>query len=120
MKKKHKKNTIQLSRLQYRYSPDPGTVPEGTVVFCGVCGDKCDERRDLFGARSYAASITGHREKFDAWSCPNSDKKWHKQAWKLMEMADATPSTKIAALLEEEVQEILKYRKPTKANFGEL
>lgn len=99
---------------QSRYTPDPGTVPEGEDVFCGVCGDKMDEKRGCNGPRGFAMAMSGSKSPYDSWTCPNREEPWHQQVVALRNAMRETPSAKIALIMAEEVGEILSVREQTK------
>jgi hypothetical protein len=99
---------------QCLFTPDAGKVPEGTVIKCGVCGTQMKEKRDCLGARSYAASLAGIKEKHDFFDCPHRGDDWHKQVVKLREGALYSFSAKLAAIYLEEAEEVLKARKVSK------
>lgn len=103
------------SNRQFRYTPDCGEVPEGEDVFCGVCGDKMNEKRNCYGPRSWVMSMSGSKDHYDSFTCPNSQAMWHRQVVALRDDIARTSSAKIATLLEAEVDEILAARQETKS-----
>lgn len=108
---------IRLPPLQMYYTPDLGEVPEGDIVLCGVCGNKCTERRNVNGPRGWAQAMSKGKSLHDSFKCPSHKERWHEQALKLLKMAQDTPSLLIANLYEKEAKEILETRKTTK-NFS--
>lgn len=105
------------SDTQCHYTPESGKVPSGEEVFCGVCGDKMGERRNVDGPTGYAESMSGSSHLHDAFVCPYSDEDWHKQAVALRSQANQTPSLKFAEMFREEADQIISSRKATKQGF---
>lgn len=106
---------LQLtSKIQCRYTPDANTHPPEDDICCGVCGDVMKQERGCFGPRTMVSAMSGYKEFYDDYTCPNSKSDWHKQIVALRASAIKTPSAKIAALLEQESAEILQSRKATK------
>lgn len=99
---------------QFRYTPDPGEVPQGESVFCGVCGDKMTEKRDVMGARGYAQAMAGGKSAHDSFRCPNYSEDWHKQVVALREAAKETPSVRLGEIMLAEVDLIIGRREATK------
>jgi len=102
------------SKTQSRYTPDPGEVPEGEAVFCGVCGDQMDERRGCNGPRGFAQAMCGGKSPYDDFSCPHRKEQWHQQVVALRDEAGKTASAKIATALLAEADEIASTRIATK------
>jgi rubredoxin len=109
---------IKLSYGQSVYTPDPGKVPEGEQVVCGVCGAVCNEHRGVMGPRSYAASVGGKRfhELHDTFMCPNYEcpplsSHWHGVAEKLMWSARNEKSPTLAAIYAQDAERIVKERR---------
>lgn len=101
-------------KTQSRYTPDPGEVPEGEEVLCGVCGDVMDESRGHYGPRGFAQAMGGGKSPYDEWICPNRPEKWHQQVVAIRMAMNDTPSAKVALIMAEEVGEILSSRQETK------
>jgi hypothetical protein len=99
---------------QCRYTPDPGEVPVGETVHCGVCGDAMVEKRDCYGPRGFAQAIGGGKSKYDCFNCPNAEEMWHRQVVVLRNKADQSPSAKLANMMRDEANEILTDRVHTK------
>ena len=102
------------NKLQFRYTPDAGVIPEVEKVQCGVCGDVMNEKRGCYGPRSYGESMLGGGSYYDNFICPNHEESWHKQVVALRQEAQKTASNKLSELLDSEVQDILRNRKATK------
>lgn len=96
------------------YTPDCGEVPKGEKVCCGVCNDKMKVKRNCYGPRGFASAMAGSKHHYDSFTCPNYKEKWHEQVVKLRREARSTSSAKLAQMFLEEVDDILKNRKPTK------
>lgn len=99
---------------QFRYTPNPGVVPEGEYVCCGVCATKMTEKRGCFGPRSSAMAMGGISEPYDSFLCPHRQEAWHRQVVALRKEIASTASAKFAMMLELEVAEILYTKKATK------
>ena len=97
---------------QDHYTPDAGT--EGDV-YCGVCGDLMNCKRNVYGPRGYMQAIGGGKSLHDSYTCPNHSEMWHMQVKALREWVKKIPSKKISSLAEEEINEILETREATKS-----
>lgn len=97
-----------------RFTPDPGTVEE---VSCGICGEPMDVKRNVVDARSYVESISGSKFTHDVFICPHRQKTWHQQAKELMRLARKTPSSYLQAIYQNEAEQVLKSREPTKTEW---
>ncbi|GEM_PF-943392 len=97
---------------------------------CRVCGEKMEVERDVFGPTSYAESLGKMRQRLDptyrvghlhdAFICKNSGQTWHSQALELRKEQAATHSTRLTAMLEEEIRQILTTRRPTTASHADV
>jgi hypothetical protein len=106
---------MQLKQdTQSRFTPDPGKVPEGEVVYCGVCKDAMKETRNVNGARGFAMAMTGSKALHDVFECPNRKEDWHCQVIALRTEARASVSSFIEEILLEEAEQVLSERKATK------
>lgn len=97
-----------------RFRPEPGTVHSAV---CGICGQDMNVKRDCFGPTSWAGAMSGVKRTFDLFECPNIDTQWHKQATKLKECANSTPSKRLQDAFMEECEEIIRNQLPTKQSF---
>lgn len=102
------------SDVQDSYMPDPDTEDR---VACGVCGTEMHVNRGCFGPTSFVSAIGGSKRKHDAFFCPNRDKDWHKQVVALRREAKKTASSRLAAMLVEEAEQILEQKEPTKVGY---
>jgi len=105
---------MKLQEGQSRYTPDPGVVPEGEKVYCGVCGDEMKEERNVLGPRGWAAAISRHYTLHDVFTCTQASTDWHRQVVALRAEAKKTSSRKLTLLLLEEAEQVLKDRLATK------
>lgn len=101
-------------KRQFRYTPNPGVVPEGEYVCCGVCATKMTEKRGCCGPRSFVMSISKQSEHYDSFVCPHSEDDWHRQIVALRGEVESTASDKLATMLELEIAEILYTKTATK------
>jgi hypothetical protein len=95
-----------------RWCPDVDAINE--AVECGVCGATANVTRGIHGSTSFAAAMAGSKRHYDKFECPHHDELWHIQAQKLRQEKNQTASAKIAAILEQEIQQILDNKMPTK------
>jgi hypothetical protein len=103
-----------LPDRQTRYTPDPGVVPAGTEVYCGLCKTKCDEHRDLNGPRGFVQAMARGKSPHDAFYCPHTDANWHQQAEKLLDLAHSTPSKHLEEIYLKEAAEIVENKQASK------
>ncbi len=96
--------------------PSPG---EYLTVNCGVCGMGMTVKRNVLGATGFveamaiqAGQTKGHLH--DKFVCKDREKSWHQQARAIRKMASESPSKRLADLLTEEADEIVRTRKATK------
>ncbi len=101
-----------LDDTQSRFTPDVGTV-EGPVV-CGVCGREMICERNCHGPRGFVMAMSGSKSDYDSFQCSHMNEKWHVQVVKLRELANDTPSGKLAKMFREEAMEVLESKKATK------
>ena len=100
------------SNTQDRSTPDPGKV-EGPL-FCGVCGEEMDVKRNVNGPRGSVQAMSGGKSPHDVFTCPHREEQWHEQVVALRKEAKKTPSAKLEKLLLEEAEEILQSKECTK------
>lgn len=93
------------------FTPEPG---EEDKMYCGVCNSEMDVKRNVKGATGFAEAMSGKGHLHDAFSCPHAQKDWHNQARILKERINGESSDIIAKLLTEELDEVLKTKKPTR------
>jgi len=105
---------MQLDNTQFRYTPNPGVVPEGDYVCCGVCAAKMNEKRGCYGPRSSVMAMSGMSEPYDSFLCPHHNEDWHRQVVALRREAASTASAKFGLMLELEIADILHTKKATK------
>lgn len=89
----------------------PGTVENAN---CKACGCLMEVERNLPAIGGFAAAMGGSNRIRDRFTCPNSNNKWHHQAVSLVLEQSKTKSAKLTALLQEEINEILATKTPTK------
>jgi hypothetical protein len=92
--------------------PDVGTT-DGYVE-CGICGETAKATLGEHGPTSFSAAMGGHKRHYDKYECPLHDELWHMQAQKLRQEKAQTASARISEILEQEIQQILTTRTPTK------
>jgi len=111
-------NHVRLqSATQEHWFPEPGTVPEGVIVHCGVCGDAMECTRDISGPTSFVMAMAKSKRDHDSFFCPNRDRSWHQQVVALRDQATKTPSGMLGQMFMHEAAEIAEHRKCTKVRL---
>lgn len=85
------------------YEP-PGTVNRR---MCQVCGTECQVKRRQIGPTSWAGALAKIETLHDYFFCPHSEQPWHAQALALVQAIESTPSKRIAALMQEDLMDLL-------------
>ena len=85
-------------------SATPGTVHEAT---CEICGEACEIIRNVSGPTSWIGAMNRTATLHDRIRCPHMGQDWHLQALALQEAIRATPSRQIAALMQQDLDEVL-------------
>jgi hypothetical protein len=69
-----------------------------------------DVRRNVLGPTNWASALGGRAfwRRHDEWACSHSEESWHEQVLRLRLEAERTPSRAIQAILEREIQQILR------------
>lgn len=81
---------------------------------CEACGAIMEVERNIDISRSFAEAMGEMKRPSDSFKCPESIHDWHKQLIALILERNKTKSAKLTALLQEEINEILATKKPTK------
>lgn len=100
----------KLSSTSFRFTPDSGSSGD---VYCGVCSEKMNCKKNLYGPRGMTEALSGHKSYYDEFLCKFSEEKWHEQVVSLRKEADKTSSFKLRTMLLAEAQEILLTKIPT-------
>jgi hypothetical protein len=87
------------------------------TMTCPICKEVMEVERDVPGTPSYVNAVFGLAWDHDFFWCKFRKESWHLQVLELLKMAESTPSSKLQQLLEEEIQTVLKDRKPTKKSW---
>lgn len=87
------------------FMADPGTV-QGT--HCRVCQTQCDVQREVYGPTSFATATAHDFGHHDMFRCPYAGIAWHEQALRLVVEIEATPSKRIAHLMQQDVADLLR------------
>ncbi len=102
-----------------RSFPHPG---EYLAVYCGVCGKNMTARRNVLGPTGFAEAMLvqsgqsqGHLH--DEFLCEDREEPWHQQAKAIRDQARESPSQRLADLLTEEADEIVRTRKSTRQSW---
>jgi hypothetical protein len=108
---------MKLSYGQSVYTPDPGTLPDGEDVICGVCGAVCGVKRNVNGPRGFVQAMSGGKSLHDTYICPHYElsilpSTWHGQAEKLMQEAMKCLSPTVAEIYAKDAQRIVDEKKP--------
>ena len=116
-------NAVELQcSTQYRYTPDPGTIPEGTDVLCGVCKCRMICRRNvpispwsvIVNPRGFVQAMGKGKSLHDVYECPQKETDWHEQVLALRKAAEDTPSAKQERDFLEEADAVLANETATK------
>lgn len=98
------------------FTPKPGTA---TSLNCMACNQVMDVERDVeVNIGNSFIGPSGKTRQADKFTCPHSGSEWHDQVIALRKLQNDTPSSKIAQLLEEEIDEIILKRSPTKEHYN--
>ena len=93
-------------RLGYeRFYVTPGTAEE---MRCRVCGSKCNARREVSGPHDFISAASRASDLWDVFSCPHGGKAWHEKAVELAVAIDETPSKRLAALMRQDLEDLLR------------
>ena len=121
MKRRPKRNRpTKILRCNSDHSfPEPGKY---LAAHCGVCGKSMAVERNVLGPTGFAEAMLvrngqseGHLH--DTFWCEDREKDWHQQAKAIRKQADETPSKRLADLLYEEADEIVRTQKTTKNHW---
>jgi len=89
------------------FAPSVGTCD---TVDCLVCGARCSVVRNLEGPTSSVAAMMGTVRRHDKFFCGSAGQPWHNQVLALKKEQNETVSTKIKAILQEEIDEAMVSR----------
>lgn len=93
------------------FTPSAGVREE---IHCKACGEPLSVKRNVKRTRGkYGFEIKPPRM-IDVFSCENTDQRWHRQVIDLKKYLSRIPSRKISDIIEQEIEEILENREPTK------
>lgn len=93
------------------FTPPPDLVK---VAFCGICNEEMEVKRNVNGPTGWAESVGGMKHLHDTFSCKHRTEDWHCQVRNLKSRITKETSKKITDMLTEEMNEVLKSKKPTK------
>jgi hypothetical protein len=77
-------------------------------MHCAVCGIECLVRRNVDGPTGFVMAMAKQTRLHDVFTCPHRDEKWHKQAARLYQAIQDTPSPRLAALIRLDLEDVLK------------
>jgi len=75
---------------------------------CNICGTECLVERNLPAKSGFIAAMGRMDKPRDEFSCPNLDEEWHKQAVNLVLEIEKTPSKRLAQLMQQDLEDLLK------------
>lgn len=75
---------------------------------CRVCGTNCQVRREVHGPHDFVMTASRVHDVWDVFTCPHSGKVWHDKAVELAVAIDETPSKRVAALMREDLEDLLR------------
>lgn len=103
----------QMPRKGYDvFYGDPDSTQEKT---CLVCGSLCGVTRNAQGATGFAEAMSRQTHVHDRFQCLHSGKPWHDLAEQLVLEIENTASKRLQALINEDLQDLLKENLPVKA-----
>jgi len=82
----------------------------GEERVCRVCGSQCTATRNFLGPTSFTTAIARKPSLHDRFLCPHSSEPWHERALELMSAITSSPSQRLAAVMQEELEELLQQR----------
>jgi hypothetical protein len=95
-----------MANLGYDYFVDkPGNLDEWR---CRICGSIATVTRNVFGPTSTASSLAKVFVHHDIFVCPHADVDWHHQAYRLLNAIEETPSKRLAALIQQDLDDLLQ------------
>jgi hypothetical protein len=84
---------------------------------CLVCGAVMDVERNVNGPTGMAEAMGGGKHLHDAFSCPNAQEGWHRQALMLRKEAQETASARLKRSLLAEADDICAAKKATMLKY---
>lgn len=84
---------------------------------CLICGEKFIIEKGKNGPTGFVEAVAGIKHNYDLMKCPNALEMWHYQAVHLMRLMRKVPSKFLYNMLDSELIEVLRTRKPTKIEF---
>jgi hypothetical protein len=84
---------------------DPGTVEK---TYCQVCQTECEAQRNVYSPTGWASAMSKHYSLHDYFICPHANEEWHQQALELVGQIEKTPSKRIAQLMRQDLEDLLK------------
>jgi hypothetical protein len=75
--------------------------------YCKVCGTLCEVKRNQTGPTGWVEAMARRARLHDFFYCPHSKKEWHKQALKIVLAIEETPSKRVAALMHQDLLDLL-------------
>jgi hypothetical protein len=99
--------------------PKPGQFE---TMSCWMCGSTMEVTRDVMGPTCFAEAMLvrdgrSQGRLHDEYWCPLDNEPWHRQAQAIRENAEETPSQRLADLLTDEADEIVRTRQATKEGW---
>ncbi|MBL8683566.1 MAG: hypothetical protein JNK05_30630 [Myxococcales bacterium] len=88
----------------YRWA-EPNTV---TSASCHICSAPCVITRGVIGPTCFASAIAKRATLHDRIRCPHSGREWHNRAVRLRRAIDDTPSKRVAALIQQDLETTLR------------
>lgn len=98
-----KQMAIQFSKR----TPDVGMVQE---MNCCVCKKKMNVRRNMFGTRSYAATLANAFGRYDEFTCEFANEDWHIHVAMLMDFLSNVPAIWMKKGIQIEIAQTLEKR----------
>ncbi len=93
-----------------RAYPNPGVKDS---MKCGICNTRMVVERNILGPRSFIESLAKVEVLHDSFTCPNLDKKWHREIYELkfalyLSEIDERSNEQKKEAVEKEILKLLK------------
>ena len=92
---------------QKRFLRAPGTVRS---LRCAICGAVCDAERSVQVTLDWGPGMAKQTGIYDVFTCPARDEAWHEQAIELKNAIAETPNPRLAAMMQQNLDALLKQR----------
>lgn len=109
------KKTIHYHAGFDHFTPEVGSRKE---MVCLACGSKMKKEVCSYGPTGMAEAMSKSKHFHDTFSCKYSGEKWHDQVIHLFQYMRKCPSKVISDLIQQEIEEVIKSKTPTKIDYS--